>query len=285
MSATLERTLYTARLERKVCLSESAQCYHLEFAVTLDEGEASNFPFTAGQFVSMVATDASGKEQTRAYSIASANNGNRSGKILDLCVNRTDGGFFSNYLVELPVGSTVPMHGPYGYFVLKQPVTDSILISTGTGIAPIRGFLQWLFPENGPSASPNTNLDRSEGKQIWCVYGTRHESELYYHEEFEALAAKHPNFHYIPTLSRADSSWIGLRGHVQEHVATIIEERAARLGQTLPLAPVDPAIRPADLRFDINAYVCGLSNMITSVRDKLASYGWHRKQIIAERYD
>jgi ferredoxin-NADP reductase len=281
MSATLERTLYTARLERKVCLSESAQCYHLEFAVTLDEGEASDFPFTAGQFVSMVATDASGKEQTRAYSIASANNGNRSGKILDLCVNRTDGGFFSNYLVELAVGSTVPTHGPYGYFVLKQPITDSILISTGTGIAPIRGFLQWLFPENGPS----TSLDRSEGKQIWCVYGTRHESELYYHEEFEALAARHPNFHYIPTLSRADSSWAGLRGHVQEHVAKIIEERAAKLGQTLPLAPVDLTIRPADLKFNINAYICGLTNMITSVREKLADYGWHRKQIISERYD
>jgi ferredoxin-NADP reductase len=285
MSTALERTLYTARLERKVCLSESAQCYHLEFVVTSDEGNASDFPFTAGQFVSMVATDPSGKEQTRAYSIASANNGNRSGDILDLCVNRTNGGFFSNYLVDLPVGSTVAMHGPYGYFILKQPVTDSILISTGTGIAPIRGFLQWLFPENGPNVGPNTNLDRSEGKQIWCVYGTRHESELYYHEEFETIAAKHPNFHYIPTLSRADNSWNGLRGHVQEHVANIIEERAAKLGQTLPLAPVDPAIRPADLKFDINAYVCGLSNMISSVREKLAAYGWHRKQIITERYD
>jgi hypothetical protein len=179
MSTALERTLYTARLERKVCLSESAQCYHLEFVVTSDEGNASDFPFTAGQFVSMVTTDPSGKEQTRAYSIASANNGNRSGDILDLCVNRTNGGFFSNYLVDLPVGSTVAMHGPYGYFILKQPVTDSILISTGTGIAPIRGFLQWLFPENGPNVGPNTNLDRSEGKQIWCVYGTRHESTTF----------------------------------------------------------------------------------------------------------
>lgn len=282
MSTDLERTLYTARLQRKECISESAQCYHFEFVVD----NVADFPFTAGQFVSLVATDHSGKEQTRAYSIASAHNsgrsGNaRSGNILDLCANRTEGGFFSNFLADIPIGSTVDMHGPYGYFVLKQPVTDSILISTGTGIAPIRGFTQWLFPENGPNAS----LDRSEGKEIWCVYGTRHESELYYREEFEALAAKHPNFHYIPTLSRAGEEWGGLRGHVQEHVATIIEERAAKLGQTLPFAPVDPTIRPADLKFDINAYVCGLSNMITSVREKLASYGCHRKQIVAERYD
>lgn len=278
MSAVLERTDFTARLERKECLSESAQCYHLELAL---DGIA-DFPFTAGQFISTVATDPRGKEQTRAYSIASANSsarpGNtRSAEMLDLCLNRIEGGFFSNYLVDMPIGSTIAFHGPYGYFVLKQPLTDSILISTGTGIAPIRGFLQWLFPNNGP--------DRSEGKEIWCVYGTRHESELYYREEFEALAARHPNFHYVPTLSRADSSWTGLRGYVQEHAARIIEERAARLGQTLPLAPVDPAIRPADLKFDINAYVCGLSNMITSVREKLTSYGWHRKQIVFERYD
>lgn len=282
MSPVSERTLYTARLERKECLSESAQCFHLELAL---DGVA-DFSFTAGQFISTVATDHEGKEQTRAYSIASANTGARagnirSGTILDLCLNRIEGGFFSNYLVDLPLGSTVTFHGPYGYFVLKEPLTDSILISTGTGIAPIRGYLQWLFPESGP----NAGLDRSEGKEIWCVYGTRHESELYYHEEFEALASRHPNFHYVPTLSRADSSWSGLRGHVQEHVASIIEERAARLGQTLPLAPVDPAIRPADLKFDINAYVCGLSNMIASVREKLASYGWHRKQIVSERYD
>jgi NAD(P)H-flavin reductase len=173
------------------------------------------------------------------------------------------------------------MHGPYGYFVLKQPITDSILISTGTGIAPMRAFTQWLFPETGPDAG----LDRSEGKEIWCVYGTRHESELYYREEFEALAARHPNFHYIPTLSRAGSEWKGNRGYVQDYVAKIIEERAAKLGLTLPLAPVDPTIPPNELAFDIHAYICGLSNMISSVREKLASYGWHRKQIIFERYD
>jgi NAD(P)H-flavin reductase len=137
--------------------------------------------------------------------------------------------------------------------------------------------LQWLFPEGG--------INRSNGKQIWLVYGTRHESELYYQDEFQAFAARHENFHYLPTLSRAPESWPGLRGYVQDHVARIIEERAASLGQTLPAAPVDPGIPPAELRFDVNAYVCGLSKMINSVRDRLKSFGWHRKQIIFERYD
>jgi len=268
----LERKLYTARLERKECISESAQCYHFDFVID----ELDSFPFTAGQFVSTVAADHNGKQQTRAYSIASAPRCNG----FDLCVNRVEGGFFSNHLAdlsELPPGGTVSVHGPHGHFILKEPMTDSIFLATGTGIAPMRGFAQWLFPENG--------LDRSDGREIWMVYGTRHESELYYQEEFQALAARKPNFHYLATLSRAGDSWKGLRGYVQEHVARIVEERAARLGQALPLAPIAPGTPASDLKFDIHAYICGLNNMVAGVREKLAGYGWHRKQIIFERYD
>ncbi len=272
MGDALERKLYTARLERKLCLSESAQCFHFEFVID----ELESFPFTAGQFVSAVADDPRGKQQTRAYSIASAENGNR----FDLCVNRVEGGFFSNHLADLtdlPPGGMVKVHGPHGHFILRTPVTDSILIATGTGIAPMRGFTQWLFPEDGP--------DRSEGRDIWLVYGTRYESELYYQEEFEELALRKPNFHYLATLSRAGDSWTGLRGYVQDHVGRIVEERAARLGQTLPLPAIDPATPAGDLHFDIHAYICGLNNMVAGVRDKLAGYGWHRKQIVFERYD
>ena len=269
---SLEREFYSTRLIRKQCISEEAQTYHLEFI--LDELES--FSFLPGQFISAVAEDSAGKEQTRAYSIASAPDGNR----FDLCLNRVEGGFFSNLLADLPdlpVGGALQVYGPNGFFTLREPITDSILVATGTGVAPMRGFLQWLFPVGGP--------DRSNGKQIWLVYGTRHESEIYYRDEFDAFAARHDNFHYLPTLSRAPESWTGLRGYVQDHVAHIIEQRAAHLGQTLPLPAVDPGIPPAELRFDINAYVCGLSNMINSVRDRLKSYGWHRKQIIFERYD
>jgi ferredoxin-NADP reductase len=68
-------------------------------------------------------------------------------------------------------------------------------------------------------------------------------------------------------------------------VARIVEERAARLGQTLPLPAIDPATPASELKFDIYAYICGLNNMVSGVRDKLAGYGWHRKQIVFERYD
>ena len=268
----MARELLTARLARKECISEVAQCFHFHFEI---EG-LETFPFVPGQFISAVAPDPNGKQQTRAYSIASA----PSGKCFDLCVNRVEGGFFSNHLADLPdlpVGGVIHIHGPHGHFILHQPVTDSILIATGTGVAPMRGFAQWLFPEDGS--------DRSNGKDIWLIYGTRHETDIYYHEEFEALAARKPNFHYLPTLSRAKDDWTGLRGYVQDHMARIVEERAARLGQPLPLPPIDPATPAADLKFDICTYICGLNFMVSSVRDKLAGFGWHKKQIIFERYD
>jgi len=263
------RQLHTARLTRKQCLSEAAQCYHLEFVV---EG-TQEFSFTPGQFISVVANDARGKLETRAYSIASAPHANR----FDLCLNRVEGGYFSNLLPDLAVGTALQIEGPLGFFTLREPVTDSILVATGTGVAPLRGFVQWLFPADGP--------DRSSGKDIWLVYGTRNESENYYREEFEALAERHDNFHYRITLSRAPESWIGLRGYVQDHVAEIVEDRAARLGQTLPAPRPDPAIPPNQLRFDICAYICGLNEMVSAVRERLAGFGWHRKQIVTERYD
>jgi ferredoxin-NADP reductase len=268
----MARELMTARLERKECISEIAQCYH--FGFVLDELES--FPYLSGQFVSAVAPDANGKQQTRAYSLASAAKGNR----FELCVNRVEEGFFSNHLADLPdlpIGATIQIHGPHGHFTLHEPITDSILVATGTGIAPMRGYLQWLFPENGP--------DRSNGKQIWLVYGTRYESDIYYRAEFEALALRKPNFHYLPTLSRADEGWTGLRGYVQEHVARIVEERAALLGQPLPVPPVDPNLLQSELNFDIYAYICGLNEMVSGVRECLTAFGWHRKQIVFERYD
>jgi ferredoxin-NADP reductase len=282
-------------LTKKACISDSAQCYHLEFAID----EMERFDFLSGQFISAVAPDERGKMQTRAYSIASAPEENR----FDLCVNRVEGGFFSNYLCDLPEGGAVQVHGPHGHFTLKTPVTDSIFVATGTGIAPMRGFTQWLFPETGPDAG----MDRSGGRQIWLVYGTRHASEIYYRDYFERLAEERENFHYITTLSRAQEEWAGRRGYVQEYLAEMAEARGGPIQQvqdtvqqtvqqmdavgaatgslTETVAAVEERVAAEPLAFDIHTYICGLNNMVSAVRERLTGFGWHRKQIIFERYD
>ncbi len=219
----------------------------------------------------MVADNPSGKSQTRAYSIASAPRRNE----FDLCVNRVEGGFFSNLLCDLEEGQRIRFHGPHGYFLLRQPLTDSILIATGTGIAPMLSFAQALFPENGPNAGQDLSGDR----EIWLVYGTRHATEIYYQEYFEKLAAEHPNFHYIATLSRPDDAWQGSRGYVQEYVEKIAMEHAANSH-----APLEPTAGESP-GFDIHAYICGLNEMVSTNREKLKGLGWQRKQIVFERYD
>jgi ferredoxin-NADP reductase len=227
------------------------QTRHLEFGVP----ELSRFDFKPGQFVSLVAPNEEGRLITRAYSLASAP---RDNSHFDLCLNRVESGFFSNLLCDMPEGAELKFHGPHGLFVLRNPLRDSIFIATGTGIAPMRGFLEWIFAE--PS--------RHQGRELWLVYGTRHATSIYYQEEFADLARRFSNFHYIITLSRGGDDWKGERGYVQEHVRKLLESR------------------PAEARANMDAYICGLNSMVSSTRKLLQEeFGWNKKQILFERYD
>jgi ferredoxin-NADP reductase len=236
-----QHPLLTARLLESVSLS--SQTKHLVFEV-----DPAPFDFIAGQFVSMKAQN-DGREITRAYSIASAP---RDQRTFDICLNRVPNGFFSNYLCDLEPGASVGFHGPHGYFVLKNPVRDSVFIATGTGIAPMRGMLDSLFAE--PT--------RHEGREFWLVFGTRYAEDLYYNQQFLDMERKHPNFHYLATLSRDNEGWTGARGYVQEHVARIVGNRT-----------------------DVDAYICGLRDMVQANRDMLKGLGWDRKSILFERFD
>ncbi len=240
----LEREILTARIRRSIELSDKTK--HIAFEIPGLE----RFEFAAGQFVSVREPKPDGKEITRAYSIASPP---RDDNTFDLCLNRVDEGFMSNYLCDLNEGDEVHLHGPHGHFVLHENRKDTVFVATGTGIAPFRGMVHWLFDDSA----------RRDFRQFWLVYGTRYEKDIYYRNEFERLAASHPNFHYIPTLSRGDTTWTGARGYVQEHVRQIVGQRR-----------------------DMEVYICGLNQMVSAVRELLKTeLGWDRKQIVYERYD
>jgi phenol hydroxylase P5 protein len=53
---------------------------------------------------------------------------------------------------------------------------------------------------------------------ITLVYRQRSREELYHHEQFQALAQRHPNFSYVPVLSNEPegSGWAGARGFVHD---------------------------------------------------------------------
>ena len=158
----------------------------------------------------------------------------------------------SNFLCDLRLGDEVYLQGPFGDFILHPPMRDTIFIATGTGIAPFRSMLHWLLSDES----------RHQGKHLWLLFGNRRIEDIYYHDEFLRLADLHSNFHYLPTLSRADEKWQGLRGYVQQHVPEL-----------------------AQGRLDMHAYICGLDKMVKANRELLKSLGWDRKSIRYEKYD
>ena len=198
--------------------------------------------------MSLKAHKPDGEEITRAYSIASPPDGNR----FALCLNRVQDGFMSNYLCDLPEGADIPAQGPFGNFILRPPMRDTVFIATGTGIAPFRSMLQWLLADR----------KRHENRHLSLIFGVRTEVDLYYDSEFRKLAAEHQNFQYLPTLSRGSTEWKGLRGYVQEHVREIVGGRT-----------------------DMHAYICGLDKMVSANRALLKELGWDRKSILYEKYD
>ena len=234
---------FDARVLRSVPLSEVAK--HLE----LEVNGVPRFGFVPGQWLSVKANTPDGAEITRAYSIASSPSEN--GRVA-FCLNRVQDGFMSNHLCNIEEGATITFQGPFGDFILRPPLRDTVFIATGTGIAPFRSMVPWLLAES----------DRHQGHQFWLLFGARHEQDVYYREEFERLAAEHANFHFLPTLSRAAAEWKGLRGYVQEHLPEIVRTRT-----------------------DLHAYICGLDKMIKANRELLKSLGWDRTSIRYEKYD
>lgn len=233
----------TVRLTRSVSLS--GQTKHLEFEVP----SIPRFGFVAGQWLSLKTNKPDGEEITRAYSIASPpGDDNR----FALCLNRVQDGFMSNFLCDMKEGQEIRGQGPFGDFILRPHLRDTIFVATGTGIAPFRSMLHWLLADPA----------RHQDKQFWVVFGNRTERDIYYHEEFLRLSGQHPNLHYLPTLSRSGPDWRGLRGYVQEHLPAIVQGRT-----------------------DMPAYICGLDKMIRANRELLKGLGWDRKSILYEKYD
>lgn len=200
--------------------------------------------FVPGQFLSVTATIGD-DEITRAYSIASPPDGSR----FAFCANLVPNGHLSPFLFRLERGDEIEFKGPYGAFILRRPVSDSIFVATGTGIAPFRSILL-------------SKLREHPDRRFTLIFGVRHEHGLLYNEEWRGLAAEFPNFEYRPTLTRPPAHWTGLTGRVQPHVLETLGGRR-----------------------DIDVYICGLREMVDDMRSQLKAAGLDRKRIICEKYD
>ena len=113
--------------------------------IILDLG-AEPFPVLEGQSIGITppGTDADGKPYLpRLYSISSPRDGERPNtNNLSLTVKREEKGICSNYVCDLAKGDTVRITGPFGatFLLPNDPQAKMIMICTGTGSAPFRGF-------------------------------------------------------------------------------------------------------------------------------------------------
>jgi len=205
--------------------------------ITFRLREPASIAFKAGQFVSFEIHQDGGKfPLTRPDSIASPPSRRDS---LDLLLNLVPRGPGSTYLFGLRPGDVTQFKGPAGAFYLHDDLKrDHLFVATGTGVAPFRSMLLTLF-ERGCSSA------------VSLYWGVRQQNDLYYLDEFEALAAAHPNFRLVLTLSRPSEGWTGERGRVTPLVGkriTSVENLAVYLcGNSGMLKDVTEAIRSKGL--------------------------------------
>merc|ERR1719182_652586 len=160
-------------------------------------------PYWEGQSYGVVAPGTNpknGKPNTvRLYSIASSRYGDdMKGTTTSLCVRRATywcpelnaedpakKGICSNFLCDTSPGEEVQMTGPSGKVMLmpeEDPSTDLIMVATGTGIAPYRGFIRRLFMESTPAREAYAG-------EAWLFLGVANSDALLYDDEWQEAKA------------------------------------------------------------------------------------------------
>jgi ferredoxin--NADP+ reductase len=220
-----------------------------------------NMPYWEGQSYGVIppgTNPKNGKPHTvRLYSIASSRYGDdMSGQTASLCVRRATywcpemkaedpakKGVCSNWLCDAKPGDEIQLTGPTGKVMLmpeEDPSTDLIMIATGTGIAPYRGFIRRNFIENTPQCSAYTGLS-------WLFLGVANSEGLLYDDEFKtALAAFPDNFRVSYATSRE-----GEKQYIQDKVKENGKEIFDRMEGGAHL------------------YMCGLKGMLPGVSEAM----------------
>ena len=191
----------------------------------------------------------------RLYSISSPSKGEKGNKhLISTTVKRTieelDEGIYlgvaSNYLADLKPGAKVKLTGPSGRrFLLPENATDFnyLFFATGTGIAPFRGMIQELFEQDYKN-------------DCVLVFGCPYRTDLLYADYFEGMDKDHPNFHYIPSVSRESRREDGSKYYVQ---SKLVDEKDL----LLPILQKDNTL----------IYICGLKGMESGIYSELLKQG------------
>lgn len=164
-------------------------------------------------------------------------------------------GQMSSFIFNLKEGDKVMISGPYGEFFARETRAEMVFIGGGAGMAPMRAH---IFDQ--------LKRLRSDRKiSFW--YGARSKREMFYHEEFDALAREHENFTWHVALSDPlpEDEWKGYTGFIHE----VLYENYLK---------DHPA--PEDVEF----YICGPPMMTQAVLKMLDDLGVEKEHILFDDF-
>jgi len=98
----------------------------------------------------------------------------------------------------------VTVSGPFGTFHVQETDREMVFIGGGVGMAPLRAMIFEQLEKVGTD------------RKISFWYGARSGFDLYYADEFDALAARHSNFRWTVAMSEPQpaENWTGPTGFV-----------------------------------------------------------------------
>lgn len=210
------------------------------------------FSFQAGQHVSVRLTAPDGYRAQRNYSIANAPEG---GEVIELAIERLDGGEVSGFFHEVAmVGDHIEIKAPLGgHFIWS--VADGgplILIGGGSGVVPLTSMLRH-------------RASRNDKTPVVLLYSSRSWDELIFRDELLALHDRKDGFALAITLTRdtARRSCDFSRRIDDAMIADVL----ARLPQPLK-----------------QAFVCGSNPFVEMAAHGLMDAGISPKIVRTERY-
>jgi ferredoxin-NADP reductase len=203
-----------------------------------------------GQHLDVRLTAEDGYTAERAYSIASAPDGER----VELAVERLDDGEVSPYLTEeLRQGDQLELRGPVGGYFVWEPGRGGplLLVAGGSGVVPLMAMLRQRA---------------ATGSQVPArlLYSSRSLDDVIFREELERLAAAGDGLTVTHALTRAQPP--GWTGYARRIDAAMLEEVGWR-----------PDERPL-------AYVCGPTRLVEAVAGQLVALGHDPARVRTERF-
>ena len=164
-------------------------------------------------------------------------------------------GVGSSYIYSLKPDDKVRVSGPYGEFFIKDTEREMVYIGGGAGMAPMRSHLFHLFK----------TLKTSRKVSFW--YGARSRKEMFYDEEFRAIADEFPNFSYHVALSNPlpGDNWEGFTGFIH----TVLYENYLKDHE-----------EPEEIEY----YMCGPPVMVAAVDEMLYNLGVEEEMISYDEF-